>query len=225
MHAIIVAAGRGTRMAHLTQGGAKEMLPYRGRPVIAHVIEEVVEAGAEPIVVTSPAKEDLNAFLNRTGVRTALQPAALGLAHAVMCSGLSEAVLVCMGDTVFRGPSPLRALGQEPGLAVAAERVPAERAHLYGNLVLLNPERQQFSEIREKPTGVTCPAWAVAGRYRLTEEVMRFLHTHRFPDDRETGLTEVLNPFLKQSPGSFVDIAPAHRIDLGDPAVYQAAKT
>ena len=60
MRAILPAAGLGTRMAHLTGGGSKEMLKVKGLPVIMLAILEAREAGADRIIVVSSAsKPDL----------------------------------------------------------------------------------------------------------------------------------------------------------------------
>jgi len=53
--AVIAAAGRGTRFLPCTKTIAKELLPVYDRPVIHHLVEEVVAAGiTEVIVVTRP---------------------------------------------------------------------------------------------------------------------------------------------------------------------------
>jgi hypothetical protein len=43
--AVLLAAGRGTRMRELTQELPKPMLPVRGKPVLQHIIEGLRDAG------------------------------------------------------------------------------------------------------------------------------------------------------------------------------------
>jgi UTP--glucose-1-phosphate uridylyltransferase len=65
--AVIPAAGRGTRLAPLTNHLPKELLPVGGKPMIQHTIEMCLASGIrEFCFVTSPSKPRLNAFVNDT---------------------------------------------------------------------------------------------------------------------------------------------------------------
>jgi UDP-N-acetylglucosamine diphosphorylase / glucose-1-phosphate thymidylyltransferase / UDP-N-acetylgalactosamine diphosphorylase / glucosamine-1-phosphate N-acetyltransferase / galactosamine-1-phosphate N-acetyltransferase len=45
--AVVLAAGRGTRMGGITQEMPKPMLPVRGKPMLAHILERLGAAGVE----------------------------------------------------------------------------------------------------------------------------------------------------------------------------------
>jgi len=51
--AVIAAAGFGTRFLPQTKAMPKEMLPLVDKPIIQHVVEELVEAGIEDIIIVS----------------------------------------------------------------------------------------------------------------------------------------------------------------------------
>ncbi len=51
MEAMILAAGEGTRLRPLTDRMPKALVPVRGRPLIGHVLERVLAAGATHVVV------------------------------------------------------------------------------------------------------------------------------------------------------------------------------
>lgn len=51
MKAVILAAGKGTRMGDLTQEIPKPMLPVQGKPILEHIISGMVECGVRQICV------------------------------------------------------------------------------------------------------------------------------------------------------------------------------
>ena len=99
--AIVLAAGRSSRMG----GDHKLLADWRGKPLIAHVVDAIAAAGLPPPVVVLGTRAD--------GVRAALSGRAamfvvaadhdLGLAHSLR-AGLAavpaawDAALVCLGD-------------------------------------------------------------------------------------------------------------------------------
>jgi NDP-sugar pyrophosphorylase family protein len=78
MEAMILAAGLGTRLRPLTDTLPKALIPVRGRPLLAHVMERLVAAGVTRIIVnTSHHAEQVSAFLERhapPGIEIALSP-------------------------------------------------------------------------------------------------------------------------------------------------------
>src|ERR1700722_5681788 len=51
--AVILSAGRGTRMRPLTLTTPKPLLPLAGRPILAHVLERLADAGGKNIIVNA----------------------------------------------------------------------------------------------------------------------------------------------------------------------------
>ncbi len=61
-HAVVPAAGRGTRFLPVTKAVPKEMLPIAGRPSIDYIAHEATEAGVEDLLfVTRTGKESIEA--------------------------------------------------------------------------------------------------------------------------------------------------------------------
>ena len=53
MKAVILAAGKGTRMRELTQEVPKPMLPVQGRPILEHIAEGLIENGIRDICIVT----------------------------------------------------------------------------------------------------------------------------------------------------------------------------
>ena len=53
MHAVVMAAGEGTRLRPLTEHWPKPVLPIDGRPVIATLLRELAAAGCERVYVVT----------------------------------------------------------------------------------------------------------------------------------------------------------------------------
>src|SRR5277367_5038868 len=51
--AVVAAAGLGTRCLPQTKAMPKEMLPIIDKPVVQYIVEELVEAGIEDIVIVT----------------------------------------------------------------------------------------------------------------------------------------------------------------------------
>ena len=61
MKAVILAGGRGTRLLPLTANTNKHLLPVAGRPMVAHGLRRLAEAGVhDTLIVTNP--DDIPAF-------------------------------------------------------------------------------------------------------------------------------------------------------------------
>jgi UTP--glucose-1-phosphate uridylyltransferase len=119
--ALIPCGGKGTRMASLTKGAAKELLPIAGVPLVLHVMEECAASGArEVLIVSAPGKDDLNETVlaaaggpgmpERVDVVTQQDPR--GLADAIRLGRDfmgSDTFGVALPDNLF--------LGDEPALA------------------------------------------------------------------------------------------------------------
>ena len=57
--AVVLAAGRGTRMRELTAELPKPMIQVRGRPVLEHIIEGLAQAGARAFLIVVGYRADV----------------------------------------------------------------------------------------------------------------------------------------------------------------------
>lgn len=78
MEAMILAAGLGTRLRPITDALPKALVPVRGRPLLAHVMDRLIAAGATHVIVnTCHHAEQVEAWLARhaaPGIEVTLSP-------------------------------------------------------------------------------------------------------------------------------------------------------
>ena len=116
--AIIPCGGKGTRMAVLTGGGAKELMPVAGKPLLSWVLRECAASGIEEVlVVAAPHKQEVIDLARRAAgkpemprrVETIIQLEPRGLADAIR-HGTSfvgeEPFGVALQDNLFIGHTP-----------------------------------------------------------------------------------------------------------------------
>ena len=110
MHAVVMAAGEGSRLRPLTDRWPKLVLPIDGRPVIATLLRELAAAGSGSVfVVTGHFAEQVEELVGdgsgfALDVRYARQPGGLGSADAVqraLVAGAEPPLLVTAADTVY----------------------------------------------------------------------------------------------------------------------------
>src|SRR5581483_7048120 len=139
-HAVIPAAGFGTRMLPAAKVVPKELLPILDRPTIQYVIEEAAGAGIDDVLlVTSKGKQaieehfrpheklesrlrasgkesllaGINQLIGKVHVHSVDQPEQRGLGDAVhqARNHLQNQPFLCLlGDTIFSGDSPSKQL-------------------------------------------------------------------------------------------------------------------
>lgn len=105
LHAIILAAGKGTRMHTELPKCACKVL---GKPMIIHVVDSCIEAGIKDIVVVVGFKKEIimDLLKDYPEVRIALQEEQLGTGHAVKCA--KELLKDADGNTIILpGDMPL----------------------------------------------------------------------------------------------------------------------
>jgi len=92
MQGVILAAGKGSRLQHITLTRSKAMLPIVGRPMVERVMLDMVANGVQDFVlVVSPDDRYITHYFRRESdikaeVRFVYQPQRLGMANALACA-------------------------------------------------------------------------------------------------------------------------------------------
>ncbi|MDK2849867.1 MAG: glucose-phosphate thymidylyltransferase [Candidatus Woesearchaeota archaeon] len=108
--AIIPAAGVGKRLRPLTHTLPKSLVPVAGKPIIVHIIDELVSIGIEDIVLIlgyfgEKIEEYLKQHYPQIKFTFVYQRERKGSAHAVLLteSAIKHPVMIIYGDTIIEG--------------------------------------------------------------------------------------------------------------------------
>lgn len=111
MKAIIPAAGIGTRLRPHTYTQPKALLYVAGKPIISHILDDVVPLGPSSIVLIVGYKGDLiEAYVRKhypgLAVEFVFQQERRGIGHAVdlarQVANTGEPLLIVLGDTIIK---------------------------------------------------------------------------------------------------------------------------
>jgi len=221
MDAIILAAGKGTRLRPHTETTPKPLLPVQGRPILDWII------GALPpverlVVVVNYLAEQIESYLTaQTHVRnwaTVRQTEPRGTGDALMsCRGKVKAdrVMVLNGDDLI-GRADLAKLAAVP-MGILAR--PVDTPKDYG-IIFRNPDGT-LKEIVEKPEGLTPPQLANIGGYVFPREV--FGLTLPLSKRNEYEITDAVSQLAAKGP--FFVVAADYWLPIGTVEQWNAAQT
>lgn len=205
MKGVILAGGKGTRLAPLTDATNKHLLPIGREPMIYHPIKQLLSAGIDDIMVITSTDHmgDVVRCLGSgdrfgAGFTYRVQETAGGIAHALnMARGFvgQERCVVLLGDNVFEysiAPYVQRFAEQGPGARVLLKEVgDPER---YGVAAL---DEQQVVEIEEKPADPKS-SFAVVGMYMYDSQLWDIIDTVTPSERGELEITSVNNAYIER---------------------------
>ena len=159
---VILAAGKGSRMAPFSQSFPKPMLPIGNKPLIQHQVEIMHSLGIREIVVLVGHRGfeiskalGSGAALGVT-IRYVEQTSYLGIAHAVGCleSHIHAPFLLFLGDIFFRRgrlEAMLQQLRDLPGGAVLAVKEENDSVAMSKNYAVIQDDSGAVRRVIEKP--------------------------------------------------------------------------
>ncbi|WP_254768937.1 UTP--glucose-1-phosphate uridylyltransferase AglF [Salinilacihabitans rarus] len=224
MQAVVLAAGRGTRLRPLTEDKPKALVEVDGQPIVEDVFDNLVEIGAdELIVVVGYMKEQI---IERYGdayegvpITYAHQREQLGLAHAILQAEphVDDEFVLMLGDNVFRanlGDVINRQREERADAAFLVEEVPYEEASRYG--VLDTNEYGEIVEVMEKPDEPPSNL-VMTGFYTFTPAIFHACHLVQPSDRGEYELPDAIDLLIQS--GRTIDAIrmDGWRIDVGYP--------
>jgi len=187
MKAVIPAAGIGTRLRPHTLNKPKALLPVGGRPILAHIIDDLAAAGIEGFVLIigyhgAVVREWFAANRPQLDIAYVEQERRLGLGHAVWTAhaAVGDRPFFCvLGDTILK--ADYRALLDCPDNMIAVREVADPRRF---GVVIQDGER--VTGFVEKPE-VPPSNLAIVGAYLFRDGAALFQSLARLiREDRRT---------------------------------------
>ncbi|MCS7089748.1 MAG: nucleotidyltransferase family protein [Verrucomicrobiota bacterium] len=215
MKAVILAAGRGTRMRELTRALPKPMLRVQGRPILEHIIDGLGRAGIREIfIVTGFRAEVIEQYFadgKRWGVqiefgRQTVQNGTGKAAEPARAFVGSSPFLLTYGDILVRPETYHDVLGRyqhKPCEGVIA--VTQGEDVRQGGLVLFDshfrlrrivekPSLEELDALRQDGLLGSCqPVWYNAGIYLFAPVVFDFMAQLKPSPRGEYELTDAIN--------------------------------
>ena len=180
--AVVLAAGRGTRMRELTAEVPKPMIELRGKPVLQHIIEGLRDAGISELLVVVGYRADAvrNFFGDGSGDNVAIQYATQtvqdGTGRVVDLSRdfVGDRPFVLSYGDILVDPVNYNRVADLPDKVEAIITVIRGEDVSKGGAVFLN-ERMELLDLREKSQRdePTSP-WYNAGLYAFRPSIFEF---------------------------------------------------
>ena len=159
MKAVVLAAGKGTRLRPLTDNKPKGLVEVNDKPIITHCFERLAELDADEfVVVVGYRKEDIIEYYgdewNGIPITYTHQREQNGLAHALLTAEehIDDDFMLILGDNIFEANLADVVHRQRESRADAAflvEEVPWDEASRYG--VCDTNNYGEITDVVEKP--------------------------------------------------------------------------
>jgi len=222
LKAVILAAGKGTRLHPLTLSRPKHLVPIGGKPIIDYGLEALKNAGIkEVVIVVNYLAEHFRHYVGdgtRFGMKIeyVIQKQQNGTADATGCaeSLVEGPFLLTYGDwlTSPEAISTVISAHEEEQPSVTMAVVPVQNPEHYG---VVRVEDTKVKEIVEKPSRDMAPSnLANAGIYVFSLEIFDTIRQTTSSSRGELELTDSLSLLLKK--GRQILAAPLQETDAFD---------
>ncbi|SEU12132.1 UTP--glucose-1-phosphate uridylyltransferase AglF [Natrinema hispanicum] len=224
MKAVVLAAGKGTRLRPLTEDKPKGMVDVDGKPILTHCLDQLVNLGADEFVlVVGYLKERI---IDHYGdeykgvpITYCHQREQKGLAHALLTveEHIDEDFMLILGDNIFQANLEDVVRRQEEERTDAAflvEEVPWEEASRYG--VCDTNKYGEITDVVEKPEEPPSNL-VMTGFYTFSPAIFNACHLVQPSNRGEYEISEAIDLLIQS--GRTIDAIglDGWRIDVGYP--------
>lgn len=230
MQAVVLAAGKGTRLRPLTADKPKAVVEVDGRPLLSYGLEQLVEYVDEFVLVVGYRKE---AIIDHYGdsfrgvpVTYVHQREQLGLAHAVLATEpvVDDEFIVFNGDNVIEadlGAVLARHRTDDVDATLLVDDVSREEAAETG--VLLTDDDGQLTALVEKPDDPP-GTLVLTGVFVFDSDIFHACHLLRPSDRGEYELTDAVDLLLRAGRRVETVTLDGWRVNVNTPADRDRAR-
>jgi UDP-N-acetylglucosamine diphosphorylase / glucose-1-phosphate thymidylyltransferase / UDP-N-acetylgalactosamine diphosphorylase / glucosamine-1-phosphate N-acetyltransferase / galactosamine-1-phosphate N-acetyltransferase len=205
--AVLLAAGRGTRMRELTEELPKPMIAVRGKPILQHIVDGLKAAGVTDVLIIvgyrADVVQDFFGDGSKFGVRVeyATQVIQDGTGRVVELArefAGADAFVLSYGDILINPENYVRLveLGNDEAL-VSVKHNPGEIAK--GGAVFIDDE-WRMTDLREKPQpGEPTSPWYNAGVYAFRPSIFECTAKLEMSPRGEYELTDAIRALAQKS--------------------------
>jgi len=242
LKAVILAAGKGTRMRDLTNEMPKPMLKVQDRPILEHIIEGLKESGIQEFLIVTGFKAEVVEDYFDDGTRWNVK---ILYARQMVQDGTGKApelamefvgqddFLLTYGDILVKPEtygemiSRFEALPEAAGLVTVTGSEDVTKGGLFFfdkdfflEHLVEKPDLQQLEQLRQSgflKSGE--PAWYNAGIYIFTPDLFRFTRKLQKSPRGEYELTDALSAMVQEKKIIAGLKIPGRWVDVRDPEV------
>ena len=197
--AVLLAAGKGTRMKDLTNDLPKPMLEVRGKPILRHIVEGLRAAGVTDFCIVVGYRADVvREFFgdgSKFGVRVTYETQVVqdGTGRVVELAKTfagSDAFVLSYGDILIAPENYARLadIGEAEGIVTVKHN---EGEIAKGGCVVVN-DRFELTDLVEKPAGPAPSPWYNAGVYTFRPSIFDFTAKLKLSPRGEYELTDAI---------------------------------
>jgi len=219
MKAVVLVAGKGTRMEPLTSGCSKVMLQVANKPILEHILNSAIEAGIEGFVfITGYLEEQIKEYFGDgskwgVSIEYVQQKEQLGTANAIgYAKGYVDGAFLVLNGDMLIGQEDLKALISRTEEAVICVKE-VENPSDFG---VLETDDGRVVRIIEKPKNPPTNL-ANAGIYLFRQSIFDFIDRTRASVRNEFEITDSIQMLIDS--GAAVGYSPLEGrwIDIGYP--------
>jgi len=192
MKAVILAAGKGTRMKPLTEDTPKPLIPVAGKPIVEHNIDVLQNLVDEIIIVAGYQIEKFRQKFEGTEVKVIEQEEPLGTADAALKAEkhVQDKAVIINGDDIY-GESLEKLEGEDPAILVSETDSP----EMFG---ILDVEGSRVKQIVEKPDNPPSKL-ANTGGYLVNKDFFPLLKEVSKSERGELEITDAISQYVKKN--------------------------
>lgn len=224
--AVLLAAGKGTRMRDLTNELPKPMIAVRGKPILEHIVEGLRTAGVTNFLIIVGYRADVVRDYFRNGaafggtISYVTQQVQDGTGRVVELAREfvgADPFVLSYGDILLEPKNYHRlvALGDADAL-VSVKHNEGEIAK--GGCVIVN-ERMELTDLIEKPAGPAPSPWYNAGVYTFRPSIFEFTGRLQKSPRGEYELTDAIRALAQSGKRVEVIELAGEWADVRDPEV------